>query len=242
MMTLMHGLLQAATALPMPYAPQADSLLTLLLLGCFFLTAYILAHSRKFLMQQLKDFLLHRERVSIFATSTAADMRYQLMLIFQTCVLGGVTLFALFCKAQPGLPFATSAYSLLGIYVGICLLALCAKWLLYLLVGWTFFGDGKTALWIESYFTLIYYFGFFLFPLALLMIYCDLNLQTSLIIGLVGAFFAKILAFYKWLKLFCNNLYGCFLLILYFCALEIAPCLLLYQGVVRLNECLIIKI
>ncbi len=47
---------------------------------------------------------------------------------------------------------------------------------------------------------------------------------------MILAFFTKILMFYKWLKLFCNNLYGGFLLILYFCALEIMPCFMLYQG------------
>ena len=49
------------------------------------------------------------------------------------------------------------------------------------------------------------------------------------------AFFTKILMLYKWLKLFCNNLHGGFLLILYFCALEIMPCLMLYQGVRKVS-------
>lgn len=46
---------------------------------------------------------------------------------------------------------------------------------------------------------------------------------------------------YKWLKLFCGNLYGGLLLIVYFCALEIMPCFVLYQGVMQLNSYLIIK-
>ncbi|WP_300814855.1 DUF4271 domain-containing protein, partial [uncultured Bacteroides sp.] len=45
----------------------------------------------------------------------------------------------------------------------------------------------------------------------------------------------------KWLKLFCNKLHGIFLLILYFCALEIIPCLMLYRGMTELNDYLIIK-
>ena len=39
------------------------------------LSAYVLSRSRRFLLQLVKDFLLHRERTSIFATSTAGDMR-----------------------------------------------------------------------------------------------------------------------------------------------------------------------
>ncbi|HJD10895.1 MAG TPA: DUF4271 domain-containing protein, partial [Candidatus Phocaeicola caecigallinarum] len=41
--------------------------------------------------------------------------------------------------------------------------------------------------------------------------------------------------------LFCHNLFGCFLLILYFCALEISPCIMLYNGLTQLNDFLTIK-
>ena len=48
--------------------------------------------------------------------------------------------------------------------------------------------------------------------------------------------------FYKWIKLFFHQLSAAFLLILYFCALEIIPCLLLYQGMIQVNNVLLIKI
>ena len=79
-----------------------------------------------------------------------------------------------------------------------------------------------------------------LFPFVLFIVYFDLSLQLTVIIGLILAFFTKILMFYKWFKLFCSNLHGSFLLILYFCALEIMPCFMLYQGVIQLNDYLII--
>ena len=47
--------------------------------------------------------------------------------------------------------------------------------------------------------------------------------------------------FYKWIKLFFHQFGDLFLLILYFCALEIVPCLLLYQGMVQINDVLLIK-
>ena len=48
--------------------------------------------------------------------------------------------------------------------------------------------------------------------------------------------------FYKWIKLFFDKISSLFLLILYFCALEIMPYLLLYQGLRELNNILVIKI
>lgn len=227
--------------IPIPYSPRMDDGITVVLLCCFFLSAYVLSRSRKFLLQLVKDFLLHRERTSIFASSTASDVRYLLLLILQTCILAGVCLFNYFVDLQPDLVNHVSPFILLAIYVGVCLLYLFLKWLFYSFLGWIFFDESVTTLWLESYSTLLYYLGFTLFPFALFLVYFDLSLQSTIIIGLLLAFFAKILMFYKWLKLFCNNLHGSFLLILYFCALEIMPCVMLYQGMIQLNDYLIIK-
>lgn len=227
--------------IPIPYSPRMDDGITVILLCCFFLSAYVLSRSRKFLLQLAKDFLLHRERTSIFTTSTAADMRYLMLLILQTCILAGVCIFCCFNDMQPEAVHRMPPGLLLGIYIGVCLLYLCLKWMIYSFLGWIFFDENVTTLWVESYSTLLYYLGFALFPFALFIVYFDLSLQLTIIIGLILAFFTKILMLYKWIKLFCNNLYGGLLLILYFCALEIMPCFVLYQGMMQLNDYLIIK-
>ncbi|ADV42781.1 DUF4271 domain-containing protein [Bacteroides helcogenes] len=242
----MISLLTAWTAagvegIPIPYSPRMDDGVTIILLCCFFLSSYVLSRSRKFLLQLVKDFLLHRERTSIFATSTATDMRYLLLLILQTCVLAGVAAFSYFSDTQPELVRHVPPFLLLSIYIAICLLYLFLKWMVYSFLGWIFFDESTTSLWLESYSTLLYYLGFALFPFVLFIVYFDLSLNLTVIIGLVLAFFAKILMFYKWLKLFCDDLYGSLLLILYFCALEIIPCFALYQGMTQLNDFLIIK-
>ena len=66
----MIGLLMAwavvgTEGIPIPYSPRMDDGITVVLLCCFFLSAYVLSRSRKFLLQLVKDFLLHRERTSI---------------------------------------------------------------------------------------------------------------------------------------------------------------------------------
>ncbi len=206
--------------MPIPYSPKLDDGITILLLCCFFISAYVLSRSRKFLVQLMKDFLLNRERTSIFAATTAADMRYMLLLILQTCVLGAVCTFNYLIDVRPELGERIPPYILLGVYLAIALLYLFWKWVTYSFLGWIFFFDGnRTSLWMESYSTLLYYLGFALFPFALFLVYFDLSLLATVIIGLFLMFFTKILMFYKWIKLFCNNLYGVLLLILYFCAL-----------------------
>lgn len=241
MITLMLAWAASYEGLPIPYSPKLDDGVTVLLLCCFFMSAYVLSRSRKFLGQLMKDFLLNRERTSIFAATTAADMRYMLLLILQTCVLAAVCSFNYFIDVRPELGACIPPYMLLGAYLAICLLYLFLKWVVYSFLGWIFFDGNRTSLWMESYSTLLYYLGFALFPFALFLVYFDLSLQATVIIGIFLVIFTKILMLYKWIKLFCGNLYGVLLLILYFCALEIIPCFIVYRGVLQLNDYLIIK-
>ena len=226
---------------PISYSPRTDDAIALTLLVCFFLSSIALARGKKFLSQQVKDFVLHRERTSIFDSSTAADVRYLLVLVLQTCVLSGITFLNYFHDTCPALIDHVSSLLLLGIYVGFCLAYFLLKWLLYMFLGWTFFDKNKTNIWLESYSALIYYVGFALFPFVLFLVYFDLSLTNLVIIGSIILIFTKILMFYKWIKLFFHQFSGLFLLILYFCALEIVPCLLLYQGMIQMNNILLIK-
>lgn len=226
---------------PISYSPRTDDAIALTLLVCFFLSSIALARGKKFLSQQVKDFVLHRERTSIFDSSTAADVRYLLVLVLQTCVLSGITFLNYFHDTCPALMDHVSSLLLLGIYVGFCLAYFLLKWLLYMFLGWTFFDKNKTNIWLESYSALIYYVGFALFPFVLFLVYFDLSLTNLVIIGSIILIFTKILMFYKWIKLFFHQFSGLFLLILYFCALEIVSCLLLYQGMIQMNNILLIK-
>ena len=226
---------------PISYSPRTDDAIALTLLVCFFLSSIALARGKKFLSQQVKDFVLHRERTSIFDSSTAADVRYLLVLVLQTCVLSGITFLNYFHDTCPALMDHVSSLLLLGIYVGFCLAYFLLKWLLYMFLGWTFFDKNKTNIWLESYSALIYYVGFALFPFVLFLVYFDLSLTNLVIIGAIILIFTKILMFYKWIKLFFHQFGALFLLILYFCALEIVPCLLLYQGMIQMNNILLIK-
>mgnify|MGYP001516859285 FL=1 len=226
---------------PISYSPRTDDAIALTLLVCFFLSSIALARGKKFLSQQVKDFVLHRERTSIFDSSTAADVRYLLVLVLQTCVLSGITFLNYFHDTCPALMDHVSSLLLLGIYVGFCLAYFLLKWLLYMFLGWTFFDKNKTNIWLESYSALIYYVGFALFPFVLFLVYFDLSLTNLVIIGSIILIFTKLLMFYKWIKLFFHQFSGLFLLILYFCALEIVPCLLLYQGMIQMNNILLIK-
>ena len=109
----------------------------------------------------------------------------QLSLIHISCILAGVCILNYFNDIQPELVRHVSPGLLLGIYIGVCLFYLCLKWMLYSFLGWIFFDASVRTLWLESYSTLLYYLEFALFPFALFVVYVDLSLQLTIIIGLI---------------------------------------------------------
>lgn len=226
-------------SLPIPYTTKSDDLITGILLVCFFVSAYILANNKKFMWQQSKNFLLHKERSSIFASETSIATPSLVVLRLQTCVLAGIYFLNYFENSNPALFIQNSPHKLLGIYIAICLVYVMVKWIVYSIIGWAFFDKSYTNLYLESYSTLIYYTGFTLFPFILLFTYFDLNVIYVVTIGLFILIFAKILIFYKWLKFFFSNIYGLLLLILYFCALEIIPCFIFYKALININMLLL---
>lgn len=227
-------------ALPVPYTLQGDPWVAGIIWACFFLSAWVLARGNGFLWQRGKDFLLHRDRPDIFSTSVGNGLPYQLLLLVQACVLAGMYLFVCYHAFRP-LPPAFPSWKWIGAYIAVASSAFFVKWLVYLFLGWIFLDREKASSWVESYATLLFYLGFSLFFVVLASVYFLLPLKIILIAGAVLFLFLKILTLYKWIKLFCFNLYGCFFVILYFCALEIIPCLLLYRGLEQLNNHLIVK-
>ena len=190
--------------LPFSYLPRTDDFIALILLVCFFFTAFMLSRTKKNLLLQMKGLFSTRERISIFAANTNIDIRFLLLMLLQTCIFGGLFIFNFFNDISPILMELVSPTLLIGVYTASCILYLLFKWLLYLLLGWVFFDKIKTNLWIQSYFTLVYSFGFVLFPFVLLLIYFDLEMVYLVIFGLILLFFVtffQVLPLFK--KAFC---------------------------------------
>lgn len=227
---------------PLPYRLNADDGVTALLFLCFFLSAYVFTNGKKFLFQQIKDFVHVKERGNLFDKSTAADFRYRLIFFFQTSVLIGICFFDYFHDNIPTLLDVYPPIIVLSISIIACIIYFFIKWILYSFIGWIFFDGTKVSMWLESYSTILYYLGFLLFPVVLLMVYFDLSLTILMPVALGMVIFAKILMFYKWIKFFFNNLYGLLCLIVYFCALEMLPCLILFQALFQINNLLLIKL
>jgi hypothetical protein len=227
---------------PIPYSPRTDDFISLTLLLCFFLTSFVMSRNKKYLLLQVKNYFQHRDRASIFSTTSAVDLRLLLLLALQTCILVSIIVFNYFVDTTPAAITAYPSWQPILLFAALCFGYFALKNILYMFIGWTFFSRGESERWTEAYLTLFYSYGFLLFPFVLVLIYFDLSTTSLIIISLFFALSVKLLTLFKWCRFFLQNKSGSLLLIVYFCALELIPCFLLYRGLVDLNELFTIKL
>lgn len=224
-----------------PYSLKSDDGVAVVLLICFFLLTYILAGNKKYLLLQGKNFILHKDRTSLFASSSVLNAGFSVLLILQTCFLASIILLSYINYKCPDFVQEVHPHIILSTYILAAIIYILFKWVLYSFIGWIFFDKSTISAWLDAYSTLVYYLGFILFPYTLLLVYFDVDIKIMLTFALVVLIIAKILILYKWLKFFFNNIYGLSLLILYFCALEIMPCFLFYRAWLDINSLLLTK-
>lgn len=232
---------EGMTGEPIPYRLSSDWMVISLMLVCFVLVSYVLMRSRKYIQGQLSFFFSNKDRYGLFDNNTSSDIRYGIILLSQTMLFSGFCIYDYFSEYDkftftsiPHLYLLTSSILIVSVFF-------LLKIGLYSFINWVFFNRIKQKLWLNSYYTVIIWSGFLLFPLVLLIVFFDLNPQISLILFIFVMILVKILLFYKCFSNFFNNMYGILHLFLYFCALEVIPDLLLWKSILLANNSLVLK-
>lgn len=207
---------------PVPYTIAGDNLITSLLLGCFFLAAIALAQSRRFIARQAKNFFFVQRGNTTEMTETSGELRFQLFLVLQTCLLFALGWF-FYTRSYVASTFIIEQYQIIGIFAGIFAAYFLVKLIAYFFTGWVFFDRKKNEQWLKSYLFLFSMEGLILFPMVMLQAYINLPLKSALIYAVFVVFVIRILSIYKVYIIFFRRK-GLFLQIfLYFCALELMP-------------------
>lgn len=208
---------------PVSYEFRNDDFVTSLLLVSFFIMAWVIAHSWKFLRGQFRDFFYIRERPNLFAEREDTVLHGRGFLIVQTCFLVALTYFALSSEYLPDVFSSVSPYIMLAagtIFAGLYYLL---KLGLYSMVNHTFFSPAKCTLWHDTYLVSILITGCGLLPLVLLLVFFDLSIYYGILGVVLFLSVIKILLLYKCYRIFFSSWLGRMHIILYFCALEIIP-------------------
>jgi len=225
---------------PLPYRFRSDDYVTGVLMLSFFLVAWVIARSWHFLAGSLKHFFYDRRQENMFDSRTDSELRGQLFLVFQTCFVLGVLFFDYTQEHMTGVFNQISPYKILGVSVAACCVYYLAKWLLYAFVNYVFFDRARSAQWMEVYFLSVLALGLGLLPVTLLVVYFDIGFRSLSILFFLILAAVKTLLSYKCYRIFFRYRGGFLHLIVYFCALEILPLLVLWRALVYANNYLLI--
>ncbi len=130
---------------------------------------------------------------------------------------------------------------MIGCFFGIFAGYFLFKYVVYGFVNWVFFDRKNNGRWRRSWLFLSSLEGVLLFPAVLLLVYFSLSLNAALIYTLIVMLFIKMLAFYKGYTIFFKRIGASLQIILYFCALELMPLMVLWGVLLITDNYLIIN-
>lgn len=224
---------------PVPYQFRTDHYVTSALMISFFLIVWVVASSWNFLHNLLRDFFYNRQQPNLFTEPTGA-LRGRFFLVMQTCFLQSL-LFLDYTQDQMPEVFAqVSPYTLLLTSTGIISGYYFWKILTYRFINGIFFPAERNKQWNNHFLVSILATGFLLLPLTLLVVFFDLPYEETFVAYVLLMVIVKILLFYKCYRIFFSSLIGNLHIILYFCALEIAPLLLLWGILLSISHSLVV--
>lgn len=218
-----------------PYRFRDDDYVTGALVLSFLLAIIVVARSWHFLRASLGGFFRTSPATGGATGNTDNEMRGQTFLIVETCVVMGVLLFNYFQQTMPMSVEDGSPYAVMGLCVGCCAAYYLLKWLLYSIVNGIFFSRAQCRQWMSTFMLSILTVGTLCFPLTLLALYYDLSPATQSVAFIAIVAFVKTMLAYKCFLTFFNYRWGYVHLILYLCALEIVPALLMLRGLIWAN-------
>ena len=235
------NLLEGMPGEPIPYLLRSDWMMTTIMFFCILLVSFVLSRGNKNLQKQLKSLFYYRERNNLFDKVTTEDANSSFLLVLNTCIMLSFCAYHYLSQNQPLLIEKVPHSLLLGSLTLCTILFLIYKWITYSFINWIFFQKAKNILWMTTFFNLTIWVGILLIPIILLIVYFDLSFQTAIYpIGFV-IIFSKIILLWTCFKNFFDKFHGAFHLILYFCALEILPDLILWKGMELMNNNLILN-
>ncbi|MBQ5729899.1 MAG: DUF4271 domain-containing protein [Bacteroidaceae bacterium] len=222
-----------------PYLLRTDDgvagALLLLFISCLMIAVY----AKRYLGNTIKHFFEKKRHNTIFEDSDDTQMRGRSLLVLQAAVALGILLFNHFHADTLSSLERIPTLILLGANIAICYILLLGKIFIYNSVNRTLFSPEQRRSWHEGYVLILMCAGLLLMPVAILSLYSQIDVNTQLRFVILIGIFCEILLFYKTFRTFFNNGLGYLHLILYFCALEITPYLILWSISTYTNQIII---
>ena len=213
---------------PIPYNVRGDDVITSFLLLFFILAVMAYARVRGFFTRQAKNFFQQPREGASTMTETGSEARFQVYIVFLTSFMFA-TLYYFYSLHYHGDAYVLSSqYYLIFIFWAIFLLYFLMKMALYTLVNGVFFGGKRNLQWIKSLLFVIALEGLISFPAVVMGPYFDMPIRNVEIYFAIVLTIVKLMTFYKCYLIFFRQNVVSLQIILYLCALEIVPLMVLW--------------
>jgi hypothetical protein len=210
---------------PIPYSIRNDNVITSILLIFFIMMVIAYANTHKFFVRQLKSFFYIPHDGMGEMSETGNELRFQVFLVFLSSVMLSLLYFLYAVHVNGDYFILKSQYHLIAIYLAMMISYFVVKWMLYSIVNRVFFDGKRSRHWVKTKLFISSMESMAFFPAVLLQAYFNMREQNVIIYFVIVLIFVKILTFFKcYIVFFRRNVFE-LQIILYFCALEMAPLL-----------------
>lgn len=220
---------------PTAYSLRTDDCVAMALVLSFLCMAWVVAHSRQFITDNFVNILEDNTRCTRFTKRATHELQGRPLLIIQAA-LGFGLISAYFSGQTTATPPPTIAPHLV---VPIsALVATCyymARIAIYAGINSVFFTPQKMKAWTNFYLLSLLIEGASLTALSLASIYMQLSTTSSKVILILLLGSLEILRFVKLKSIFFPGIIGYVHIFLYFCTLNLAPTLLVWQILTNFN-------
>ena len=214
---------------PFVHSPLHDTPSMLLLLMGLLSVALSYHTGYKYIENFFHHMFSTRRRENLFEDHTVNETKILAALIANTCIIEGFLIYFAVQLLRPAM--AASLHDNVFMHVGVyCVLALgfyAAQWLVYKVLGYTFSDKVGSKLWLDGFKATQAFLGLVLLPVLVLLMLYPSHGKLLLTIAIALYSIARLIFIYKGFRIFYGNLTSIVYFILYLCAVEIVPLVIL---------------
>jgi hypothetical protein len=212
-------------AMPFARSPLHDTPSMSLLLAGLLAVALCYHKGYKYIENFFHYMFSTRRRENLFEDHTVNETSIQAALIANTCIVEGFLMYSAVQQMWPSLApmLQRSVFTHIAAYCGLAVGFYIVQWLVYKLLGYTFSDKVGSKLWLDGFKASQSLLGLLLLPVAVLALLFPGNSKLLLTIGFVLYLIARLIFIYKGFRIFYGNLPSIVYFLLYLCAVEIVP-------------------
>lgn len=206
----------------------------LIFMVCLLLTTSALSLGYRLYLQLFRGMLNLKQRAGYYYENTVVGLEFKVLLSIQVVLLEGLVVYeflrTLVFKSDLPPNFLTGVF----VFMGVMFVFHFFQIFVIGFLGSLFSNMRTLGSYIAENFTMMSFWGVVLFPLALVLVYLHVDALWMFWLIAVLLVFGRVFMISKAIKIFFAKKRGFLYIILYLCALEIAPLFVLFQAMLYL--------